>query len=321
MGRIVKKNYAEAVTDLNALSRYLEAMSAEGLKLKSIDLPFLLFEEGLPKKTRFNAVVVSDLAEADVNGYVSLCREVGWELVCRYSELFVFSTEDMTITDIDTETKLNVKVEMTKKRKWSWKHVLYFFIPAAAAFTLMIIIAVSKGCVQGCAELSKKQTSDSIEDANYWWETNPEDYVVSHYGFALMPVKSGNAVINDYLFSWYPTLLDDSIELFIDCTYSEEDYAREVRRLNSVDFCRITADSPNEDAVYGSGTFEATEGFLTTAIVGVLKRGEGAEYALLYEEENRIVYVYLQYWPRYRLDIDSLYLPDDDKIVLYHYAP
>lgn len=313
MSRIVKKYFAKAVTDLNALNRYLENMADQGLMLEGIDLPYLLFENGSSKKVRFNAVVVSDLAEEDVDGYVSLCRETGWELICRYSELLVFSTEDMDIPDIDSEEKMPVKIENPNKKKLGWKRFLFLGIASVATISIIMIIAALIGFA--CSGKS----SNNAEDANYWWEIYPGDYCVPNYGFELMPVRSGRAVINVYKFSRYSTLLDDSIELFIDCTYSEEDYAREVERLKYLVCLRRTADSPNDEEERGDGTIELDEGFLAPAIVEVLLRGEGAEYALLYENEHRILYVYLQWWPQKRLDIDSAYLPVEN--VDYEYAP
>ena len=97
-----------------------------------------------------------------------------------------------------------------------------FVLCAVFVFTFMFC---------GCAGTVRNDIADA---ESYWWENDNENRCVSFYDFALMPRKGSNAEIKDYYFRVKPELLDDTVQLYINCVYSAEDYAREVDRLKEL---------------------------------------------------------------------------------------
>lgn len=185
----------------------------------------------------------------------------------------------------------------------------------------LLALIFSAGMLTGCIGPTKVYTELSHAES-YWWAGKPSDYCVSFMGFALMPDRSSNAKIEEYYFRVQPTLLDDTIQLYLNCVYSEEDYAAEVERLKNLDCIgHFPGDEgPAETSYtdggavieeYANGTRYYDDGtFNYPAYVQGLEWGRVCEYALLMEQEHRIVYVYLQYEYRSRIKFDKAYLPN-----------
>lgn len=178
----------------------------------------------------------------------------------------------------------------------------------------------------GCAGTVRNDFADA---ESFWWENDDENRCVSFYDFALMPRKDSNAEIQDYYFRVKPELLNDAIQLYVNCVYSAEDYAREVDRLENLECIGHFTDDDraaetsytdgstvvefykNETKYFDDGTFNYP------AYAQGLEWGRVCEYALLIEEEYRIVYVYLQYEYKDKIAFDKQYLPNGGGTSVY----
>ena len=127
-----------------------------------------------------------------------------------------------------------------------------------------------------------------------------------------MPSADSLPQINDYHFGVSHGLLNDTIQLFIDCTYSREDYAKELQGLNTFPSGRFGTRGDEASLNDVGGTSEYDTGFSYPAIVSVYIKDEGCMYALLDEAVCRVIYVYLQFVPQNNVLFDEKYLPADE---------
>ncbi len=193
-----------------------------------------------------------------------------------------------------------------------------------ALLTLVFPAAIFSGCIG-----PNSVYTDVGHAESYWWVDKPSDYCVSFIGFDLMPVKESNAQITDYYFRVQPTLLDDTIQLYLNCVYSDEDYAAEVNRLKNLNCIgHFSDDTRVPETVYSDGSTVVEEyrnetryydddTFNYPAYVQDLEWGRACEYALLNEAEHRIVYVYLQFEYRSGIKFNKEYLPKSNGVSIY----
>lgn len=114
-----------------------------------------------------------------------------------------------------------------------------------------------------------------------------------------------SAEVNQYYFGKDSTLLFDDYQLILDCTLSQEDFEKECGRLSSLNYTvnvGETGEQVNKEILLDTEHFNCE-----SAYVAQYTDSE-YEYALVYEGENRIVYVYLRYMPD-EVAFDKNYLP------------
>ena len=186
------------------------------------------------------------------------------------------------------------------------------FKPACAA--ALISAAVMLVCAVGC--IAPKRTAKSISDEEmYWWHDSESsgDYGVFNLDLSVFPVESHHPKVEQYYYYNRPDLLDDEIQLFMRCSYSAEDYAKECVRLKGASpFCDFDtelfevdpgAKAARQPVLVDSGLFAYP------AVVFDFEDGRMCEYALLNEAEHEVIYVLLQFINASQVGFDSRYLP------------
>lgn len=131
--------------------------------------------------------------------------------------------------------------------------------------------------------------TDSPDDYRQW-----EDYAgISE--FAIFPEDlSGCKSVNEYHYRCGNSSILTALQLYLDCQYTPEDYEKEKQRLLK------TARSDTDNAF-----------FAQPACYTMLFSDTACEYAILLEEEQRILYISLENISRDELVFDEIYLPLD----------
>lgn len=136
------------------------------------------------------------------------------------------------------------------------------------------------------------------------YENTLTQYDNIHTAFIVFPEElPDSAKDTEFYFSYQDTLFDPTVEVFLQCTYDEEDYQAEILRLeNTKKQYGATVRTLKKDAVerFSYPVYIAMDGYDYTY-----------EYALL-TGENQITYVYTSFMDTGSLKkVDSKYLPSD----------
>ena len=167
------------------------------------------------------------------------------------------------------------------------------------AMILMTITVLS--VLSGCAE---SHTYTEISDYGEFYEGE----CVVNLSLDIFPATVDESYCNEYIYSWSRGLLDDHCQIFLDCTYDDVTFSEEKMRIQNLDggfFLKLGEinPAPEDEIVYDEDLLSYP------AYVKSYIEGSEYEYAFVFEEENRIVYVGLQWCPIKNVKFDHKYLP------------
>lgn len=122
-------------------------------------------------------------------------------------------------------------------------------------------------------------------------------------GFAVFPeVIAEDTEVKEFYFSYQDTWDDPTCEVFLQCIYTEEDYKREMARLE------------NTERVYGEDVKKLqkdnTGRYNFPVYIAIENHNYGYEYALL-SGKNEITYIYTAFKERRNIHFEEKYLPSD----------
>ena len=129
-----------------------------------------------------------------------------------------------------------------------------------------------------------------------------------------------SAEVNEYIFDYAIQPISGAyVQLFLDVTYSEEDFEKEAERIKSIDYACLfyenedlmdteihegmTCVFPKDEILYDESTFSYP------AYVALYDEKKAYEYVFLFEEDCRIVSVYLEFCPEEQVIFNKQYLP------------
>ena len=122
-----------------------------------------------------------------------------------------------------------------------------------------------------------------------------------HSGLLLFPAKINPAAANtEFYYYWRDTFNFPTAQIHLSCTYTPEDYAQEISRIQSVSKQIGT----HAEQVY----FDNYSDFSYPAYVAVSGNNIW-EYALLLEEKHTIHYIFTEYCSSEDVHFDKSYLP------------
>ena len=166
---------------------------------------------------------------------------------------------------------------------------------------LSIILAVM--CIlTGC----KTYTYTDIAD---YGNFNNSDCVIN-LNLDIFPATIDEDICNEYIYSWSRGLMDDGCQIYLDCTYTNDEFSEEKERIENLsggiyseEYTQRVTDSGISGIIYDELSFKAPAYVLTMV--------EGRQYAyiFLFEEDNRIIYIGLQYCPINNVQFDHDFLP------------
>lgn len=123
----------------------------------------------------------------------------------------------------------------------------------------------------------------------------------------IFPNEIANGVtVNQYYYYCDNASLDNSYKIYLECTYSQNDFAKEAERLSKLQ-TEYNGETKN--------IIVANNGFHFPAYVAVYEEKLNTyEYALVDEENSKIIYIYAQICGLDKEIIDNIYLPVDFKV-------
>lgn len=164
---------------------------------------------------------------------------------------------------------------------------------------LFVLILISFTLI-GCQSYS----TTNIEK---YGEFNMNKYVIN-LSLDVFPAEVDDDACNQYVFIYKAGVLDDRCQIFLDCSYNEDDYEAEVSRIQKISggefMQRVNSKYITENQIVYN-----EEWFKYPAYVVTYVEGKKYEYVMLFENERRIIYVGLQYCPLSTIEFDHDYLP------------
>lgn len=162
----------------------------------------------------------------------------------------------------------------------------------------LAIMCILSGC--------KVHTYTDITD---YGNFNNGDCVIN-LNLDIFPATIDEDICNEYIYSWSRGLMDDSCQIYLDCTYNKENFNTEKERIENLDggvyseeYTQYVSDSGISGIIYDELSFK------TPAYVLTMVEGRQYAYIFLFEEESRIIYIGLQYCPISNVQFDHDFLP------------
>ena len=190
---------------------------------------------------------------------------------------------------------------MTNHRNTKKSHKKEFAIGMLAGFGIgsitfagLIAILTILFLFGGAPEISTDITA---------YESNIANYTNIHSGFIVFPEHLLCAPADaDYYFAYQDTWNDPTCEVYLKCTYTEEDYQKEVDRLSHIykQYGSVRRDIEYDD----SGRFPYP------AYIAIDGHRNAYEYALL-SGDHEITYIYTSFMNQNKLHMDTALLPSD----------
>ncbi len=106
---------------------------------------------------------------------------------------------------------------------------------------------------------------------------------------------------NEYYFLDHDMFMDPECQIYLSCYYDETAYNKEVSRLENLSYEL----NNNRKTI-----IKNTDLFSDTAYISMYDWSSCYEYAIVQEEHKRIIYVFVQNIPRWKIKFDRYFLPE-----------
>ncbi len=180
--------------------------------------------------------------------------------------------------------------KLVKKRGYAIKVIVIALIVIILRYMLMSALLVGISFYDYAKPFEKKTGIENY-DKNYILETYSGDL---DSGLFIFPDDTGKALTTDFESSMKTGLFDTDGSIFLTATYSDEDFDSEVKRLSEIT-CTVF-DTALEDSDYHIGEVKYdADSYNYPAYVTSDGYKNVYEYALIDDDDNEIIYVYLSY--------------------------
>ena len=237
-----------------------------------------IYKDGVANK-KSNEVVEEHLKEC------KMCEEY-------YNDLNEFEITFPEAMVIENQNVVNYGKRIRKKRKW-----VFITVGSIIGFLLFVIILMGVFVTGGFPT-----KTSNIKD--YGVFKNFKGYSNLYIFPTQMPESSH---IDSYYYYQMDTFLDPTCQIYLEYSLSKEDFNAEALRLS-----KISERYQNEnykDRV--NNIVYDTKNFMYPAYVTIFNNNHCYEYALLNEEENKIICVFTQFIGIDNVRFDKKYLPID----------
>lgn len=173
---------------------------------------------------------------------------------------------------------------MKKTSLLHYRIILFFLIVIALAVGILLFLLRQQN-------FSTIETND-IKEHHYNKDFDGRSEL------ALFPAFAWQETL-DYYYYHKEGIKEPSIQIYLDCTFDEESYAKESKRLEAL--------YTSQDSYVNYVQFDSTH-FCVPAYVTIAGHFNCYEYALL-PGDNRIIYVFLQNIDKGDIHFDFTYLP------------
>ena len=205
--------------------------------------------------------------------------------------------------DILEEVEAQRAKESGRDKRFLYKLKRYRYQILGAFLGMLLTIAFIIGLVFYGIWTSRERSSTEIFTNKIQDYGSFEDYH-GYSKLSLFPPKdltAQNGEILEYIYDCSGPKLYQTCQIYLECSYTAEEYAKEVQRLQ-----QIKDDGTGLLALY------SPDGYEYPAIYTMKNTDTCNEYVLLLEEEQKIIYIYLQgIVDRRDLHFQEKYLPLD----------
>ena len=247
-------------------------------------------------KENMDCNIVADLMELSLDGltseeseqliqeHIQSCRRCN-----RYREVLTKRRQERERNEQENDKKI-----FRALKRWRYELIgLFIGIIAVVAFIVIILFQPFSG---------NKDEAEVYPVKEHYEQTT--DYGKQDYqgiaGLALFPDSEDIAgQIAEFYYHCKGNKLYQEYQIYLECTYEKEAYEAEKQRL-----LQITDKNTERKVGY-------SEEETSLPCVYAMLYDEGYEYALLSEEEYKIIYIYLQGIDRRELVFEEKYLPKD----------
>ncbi len=153
--------------------------------------------------------------------------------------------------------------------------------------------------------------TENIEDYNTIFTNNVYSELM------VFPDKiPASATETEFYYYWKDTFLDPTSQIYVSCKYNKEDFEAEKKRISNI---KITTELNMVKIREDNGKY-----FKHPTYIAILNNNCCFEYAIVIEEESRIVYVFTMFVRNSEIKFPKEYLPDmnrqnyrEDQFYLY----
>lgn len=236
-------------------------------------------------------VCSKDSAEA-VQEHISTCEE------CR--NIYIGMQQSVSM-DSDRYEKQQLASMQEVKKKIKKRNTIFATIGILAGILFVIIvirILLVAGVIIFAVQDGRKDcyTSTNIDDYGVFEEFN------GYSKLDIFPKQlSDNMEVYKYSYYYADTFLDPTAQIYLECSYEEEDYSKEIERLEGI---QEEYEGRIQTIMYD------TDSFSYPAYVTIDADNHCYEYALLIGE-GKIAYVFLQFISEEDIVFPAEYLPKE----------
>jgi len=163
-----------------------------------------------------------------------------------------------------------------------------------AAFLLLIILCIT--FISACSQ--NKKVVKVVTDISEYGQFN--DFKGPSTLSIFPEILSDSAQNVKYYYGSVDSILGNDYQIFLECNYSDNDYKKEIERLS-----KITETYLNRT---NSIRYD-TDTFICPSYVAVLGNNQTYEYALVFNKEKKIVYIFTQFMDLDDIVFDKQFLP------------
>ena len=247
-------------------------------------------------KENIDCSIVSDLMELSLDGLTS---EESEQLIqehiqsCKkcqkYRELLIMERQERIRNEQENDKKI-----FRALKRWRYELIgLFIGIIAVMAFIIIILFQPFSG----------NQDGEEVYPVKEHYEQTTDYGSQNYKGIAQLALfpdsKKMTGQITEFYYNSKGNKLYQEYQIYLECTYEKEAYEAEKQRL-----LQITDKNTERKVGY-------SEEETSLPCVYAMLYDEGYEYALLSDEEGKIIYIYLQGIDRRELVFDEKYLPKD----------
>lgn len=218
---------------------------------------------------------------------------------CEACEKYYNSLNEPEIALPDAVVKENQSIVTYGKRIRKRRRSVFAIVASAISVLLLGIFLMAAYLVVTGGPAIK--TSD-INNYGYFYNFK------GYSNLYIFPTTIPQAArIDSYYYYQRDTFLDPTCQIYLEYSLSKEAYDTEVLRLSKI---VETYENENFKGKENKIVYD-TENFKYPAYVTIFNSNHCYEYALLNEEEHKIIYVFTQYIGLNKVKFDKKYLPKD----------
>ena len=127
------------------------------------------------------------------------------------------------------------------------------------------------------------------------------DFINVYSPLIIFPKEKLDAVSREYYHELHDELFETKCQMYLKMAYSDEMFKNEIQRIERLKYAYMDQEN---------GVYLDKSNYANTAYVALINWDDRYEYAIIFENVNTIIYVYLQDVDEDDVKLDNMFLPD-----------